>query len=79
MFHYNNLVCREDVSSVPQDKDHEISNVAPETELQLVEGSEVDKLNEESLPIKDTHQVGYAQEAPHNVILLEYLSTMLNH
>ncbi|CAH8348940.1 unnamed protein product [Eruca vesicaria subsp. sativa] len=58
---------RKDVSTFSQDKDHEISNSAPETELalqsdqtvQLVEGSEVDKLNEESSPIKDTHQVGY--------------------
>ncbi|KAF3599179.1 hypothetical protein F2Q69_00038555 [Brassica cretica] len=55
---------REDVSSVPQDKDHEISNVAPETELQLVEGSEVDKLNEESLPIKDTHQAANCDSPP---------------
>ncbi|KAF2541645.1 hypothetical protein F2Q68_00032816, partial [Brassica cretica] len=54
----------EDVSSVPQDKDHEISNVAPETELQLVEGSEVDKLNEESLPIKDTHQAANCDSPP---------------
>ncbi|CAF2079305.1 BnaC01g37820D [Brassica napus] len=55
---------REDVSSVPQDKDHEISNVAPETELQLVEGSEVDKLKEESLPIKDTHQAANCDSPP---------------
>ncbi|WZY73791.1 hypothetical protein YC2023_006031 [Brassica napus] len=54
---------RKDISTFSQD-DNEISNSAPETELalqsnqtvQLVEGSEVDKLNEESLPIKDIHQ-----------------------
>uniref|UniRef100_M4FE58 GBF-interacting protein 1 N-terminal domain-containing protein n=1 Tax=Brassica campestris TaxID=3711 RepID=M4FE58_BRACM len=62
---------RKDISTFSQD-DNEISNSAPETELalqsnqtvQLVEGSEVDKLNEESLPIKDIHQVGYVPEAP---------------
>lgn len=70
-FNYDTLVCRKDISTFSQD-DNEISNSAPETELalqsnqtvQLVEGSEVDKLNEESLPIKDIHQVGYVPEAP---------------
>ncbi|KAJ0242420.1 GBF-interacting protein 1 [Hirschfeldia incana] len=56
---------RKDVSTCSQEnKDHEISNAAPETELQLVEGSEVDKLNEESLPIKDAHQAANCDGPP---------------
>ena len=53
--------------------------------VHLVEGLELDKLNEKFLPIKDTHQVGYVQEATHNVffvfcvLTLEYLDAMLNH
>ncbi|KAG2317881.1 hypothetical protein Bca4012_068874 [Brassica carinata] len=55
---------REDVSTCSQDKDHEISNAAPETEHQLVEGSEVDKLNGESFPIKDIHQAANCDVPP---------------
>nr|VDC77095.1 unnamed protein product [Brassica rapa] len=54
--------------------------------VHLVEGLELDKLNEKFLPIKDTHQVGYVQGATHNVfffvlcvLTLEYLNAMLNH
>lgn len=76
VFQYNNLVYREDVSTFSQDKDHEISNAVSETELKLVEGSEVDKMNEESSPIKDIHQVSCVQEATHNVIMRPNLSCL---
>ncbi|KAF8048638.1 hypothetical protein N665_2449s0007 [Sinapis alba] len=63
---------REDVLTFSQDMDLEISNSAPETELalqsdqtvQLVEGSEVQKLNKEFLPIKDTHQAANCDAPP---------------
>ena len=42
--------------------------------VHLVEGLELDKLNEKFLPIKDTHHVGYVQEATHNVFFLFYVS-----
>ncbi|CAN6919637.1 unnamed protein product [Brassica oleracea] len=64
------------LSSLLMGKHHTGLHLAPETELallsdqavHLVEGLELDKLNEKFLPIKDTHQVGYVQEATtHNV------------
>nr|VDD52121.1 unnamed protein product [Brassica oleracea] len=64
------------LSSLLMGKHHTGLQLAPETELallsdqavHLVEGLELDKLNEKFLPIKDTHQVGYVQEATtHNV------------
>jgi len=72
------LVCRKDISTFSQDKNHEISNSAAQNELTLQpdqtvlpeEGSEGDKVKNEVLPITDTHQVGYYQEAPHNVFLV---------
>ncbi|CAG7895022.1 unnamed protein product [Brassica rapa] len=61
-------------SSILMGKHHhmglQLDKLLSDQAVHLVEGLELDKLNEKFLPIKDTHQVGYVQEATHNVFFL---------
>lgn len=66
--HYHNFLCREEASTVSEDKDYGISNSAPGAELVVHSDHIVSPVEEvpkeEALSNTETHQIAYGQEAP---------------